>query len=53
MGLGRAVCRGESRDLVGRRAAVKSDAEGRWVVSVRTPAGSYEPQRITSPAATV
>ena len=31
----------------GAGAAVKSDAEGRWVVSVRTPAGSYEPQRIT------
>lgn len=46
-GLGRAACRGESRDLVGRGAAVKSDADGRWAVSVRTPAGSYEPQRIT------
>lgn len=31
----------------GAGAAVKSDAEGRWAVSVRTPAGSYEPQRIT------
>lgn len=28
-------------------ATVKSDADGRWVVSVQTPAGSYEPQRIT------
>ena len=26
----------------GAGAAVKSDAEGRWVVSVRTPAGSYQ-----------
>ena len=31
----------------GAGAAVKSDADGRWAVSVRTPAGSYEPQRIT------
>lgn len=31
----------------GAKSAVNSDADGRWSVAVRTPAGSYEPQRIT------
>lgn len=31
----------------GARATVKSDSEGRWEVKLKTPAGGYEPQRIT------
>ena len=31
----------------GAKASAKSDGEGRWEVTLKTPAGSYEPQRIT------
>ncbi|WP_418409535.1 sialate O-acetylesterase [Alistipes sp.] len=31
----------------GGKCTVESDAKGRWVAVVKTPAGSYEPQRIT------
>lgn len=31
----------------GETCTVKSDADGRWTARVKTPAGSYEPQRIT------
>lgn len=31
----------------GAKATVKSDADGRWTVTLKTPAGSYDPQRIT------
>lgn len=31
----------------GARSAAKSDADGRWEVRLQTPAGSYDPQRVT------
>lgn len=31
----------------GARATVKSGGDGRWEVTLKTPAGSYDPQRIT------
>lgn len=47
MGLGEPHAAVKVETSWGAGAAVKSDADGRWAVSVRTPAGSYEPQRIT------